>query len=311
MMPRRQKGSQRHRNCKASVAVESTVVTKKTLKTTAFLLLLAMSSVTAAGSCSEGWICVKPVDHDDGGVSFVAENLRDFPVTVTVRVRTRNLAVKGANPVTLTVPPHESKTVIRTSRRSAGRSTWYHYNFDWAVGRHDAVHDDSVVYRFPYAEGRRYGILQGYGSRFSHTGLEYYTVDFNMPVGTPVHAARDGVVARVVEHNNRGCWEDGCGAFANFVVVLHDDGTTGEYYHLRKDGALVEEGDRVVAGQLIGLSGNTGHTTMPHLHFGVYRAATWGATESLPVRFVTSNGLVSRPRRGRGYIAVSLTHALP
>ncbi|MDH3590140.1 MAG: M23 family metallopeptidase, partial [Gammaproteobacteria bacterium] len=101
----------------------------------------------------------------------------------------------------------------------------------------------------------------------------------------------------------KGCWDDGCGAYANFLVILHDDSTTGEYYHLKKDGALVAEGDRVEAGQLIALSGNTGHTTMPHLHFGVYRAASWGATESVPVRFNSSNGVVTTPRRGRGYLA--------
>ena len=66
---------------------------------------------------------------------------------------------------------------------------------------------------------------------------------------------------------------------------------------------LVEQGARVERGQLVASSGNTGHTTMPHLHFGVYRAATWGETESIPARFVSSDGVVATPRRGRGYVA--------
>lgn len=224
-----------------------------------------------------------------------------MPVTITLRVRSRNLKVSSENPVTMTIPPEQAVLLTRMEPRIAGLRTWYRYNFDWTVGDQNAVHDDSVIYRLPYAPGTRYRVLQGYGSRFSHTGLERYTIDFKMSVGTPVHAARGGVVAHVVEEHDKGCWDDGCGKFANFVTILHDDDTTGEYYHLAHDGALVAEGDRVEAGQLIALSGNTGHTTMPHLHFGVYRASHWGATESVPVRFRSADEMVTTPRRGRGY----------
>ena len=125
-----------------------------------------------------------------------------------------------------------------------------------------------------------------------------------MPVGTPVHAARSGVVARIEESHSKGCWEDDCGQYANFMVILHNDGTTGEYYHLDKDGALVEVGDRVTRGQKIALSGNTGHTTMPHLHFAVYRAVRWGRTQSIEVRFQGADGIIDRPRRGARYQAL-------
>jgi murein DD-endopeptidase MepM/ murein hydrolase activator NlpD len=168
----------------------------------------------------------------------------------------------------------------------------------------DAVHDDDYLYALPYESGRSYRVLQGYGSRFSHTGLEAYAVDFDMPEGTPIHAARDGVVARVEDSHSIGCWRDGCGRYANYIVILHNDGTTGEYYHLEQDGALVDVGESVTRRQKIGLSGNTGHTTMPHLHFAVYRAAEWGNTQSIPVRFQTAQGTLNRPRHGGRYQAI-------
>ena len=165
-------------------------------------------------------------------------------------------------------------------------------------------HDDDHLYNLPYASNKSYRVLQGFGSRFSHTGLEEFAIDFKMAVGTPVHAARAGVVTEVEESHNRGCWDDGCGNYANFIVILHSDGTTGEYYHLRRGGSAVVVGDSVSQGQKIGYSGNTGHTTRPHLHFAVYCAAGGGDTQSIPVRFRSSDGIIERPRRGARYQAL-------
>ena len=168
----------------------------------------------------------------------------------------------------------------------------------------NTVHDDDHLYSLPYASNKSYRVLQGFGSRFSHTGLEEFAIDIDMPVGTPVHAARAGIVAEVEESHNRGCWEDGCGKYANYIVILHSDGTTGEYYHLRKGGSVVDVGDTVTQSQKIGYSGNTGHTTMPHLHFAVYCVVGWESTQSIPVRFRSSDGIIERPRRGARYQAL-------
>ena len=232
-----------------------------------------------------------------------ARNLREYPVTYTLRLRTRNEIVKGQRTVTSTLEPRESEQVLVMSGGDGRKGRDYRYSLDWTVGDKDAVHDDDHLYSLPHSSGQSYRVLQGYGSRFSHTGLEEFAVDFDMRVGTPVHAARAGVVARVEESNDKGCWRDGCGRYANYIVVLHGDGTTGEYYHLMKEGAVVEIGDSVSQGQLIGYSGNTGHTTMPHLHFAVYRATDWGNTQSIPVRFQSADGIIKRPRRGARYLA--------
>jgi murein DD-endopeptidase MepM/ murein hydrolase activator NlpD len=56
----------------------------------------------------------------------------------------------------------------------------------------------------------------------------------------------------------------------NFVRVLHDDGTMGVYLHL-KQGSVSVEGQRVMVGSALALSGNTGNSSGPHLHFVVQR----------------------------------------
>ena len=266
------------------------------------MVLLAAAS-SAFANCKDEWICVDAVNQG-GNVELRAKNLRDFPITYTLRIRTRDLSVDGPKTVTRTLAPNQSEQVMVLKNISNRDNLDYRYSFDWTVGDMDAVHDDDHLYSLPYSSGRSYRIIQGYGSRFSHTGLEEFAIDLDMPVGTPVHAARAGVVARVQESHTRGCWQDGCGRYANYIVILHSDGTTGEYYHLSYDGALVHVGDSVAQGQMIGYSGNTGHTTMPHLHFAVYRATDWGNTQSIPVRFQGSDGIIYRPRRGARHQAL-------
>lgn len=266
-------------------------------------MLVAPTLLFADGSrCSSDWMCINSVERADR-VELVAANLSAMPITFTLRVRTRHMQSDRPATITETLGSKQSRVVMVLRPSQPQRPGDYRIAYDWTVGNKDAVHDETQVYRLPYAAGKSYRVLQGYGSRFSHTGLEQFAVDFRMPEGTPVHAARAGLVARIEESNNIGCWDDGCGKYANFIVILHEDGTTGEYYHLQQNGVLVEPGQRVLSGQLIGLSGNTGHTTVPHLHFAVYRAAEWGATQSIPVRFASADGIVERPRRGGRYPA--------
>jgi len=266
------------------------------------LSLAMLAQPIAQAACNDEMLSVDRVSTSDG-FALYAENKHGYPLTVSVRARPPRQYRSAGERITVTLEGHERRdisTLIADSKATRDVSV----SCRWTVGRRDASHDDEHLYTLPYAPGMSYRVLQGYGSRFSHTGNEQYAIDFKMKVGTPVHAARGGVVAHVEESNDRGCWETGCGQFANFIVVLHDDGTTGEYYHLQQDGAHVSEGDRVVAGQLIGSSGNTGHTTLPHLHFAVYRPTDRARSQSIPVSFLSAAGVIHRPRRGGLYLAV-------
>ncbi|MDX1665893.1 MAG: M23 family metallopeptidase [Saprospiraceae bacterium] len=145
-----------------------------------------------------------------------------------------------------------------------------------------ARHADSVRYLLPFPPGKRYRVLQSYFGDFSHQNKR--AIDFNLKEGEIVTAARGGRVVRIKEDSKkRGCSRrfvnDG-----NYVMIYHDDGTIASYYHLYPEGSLVEEGDHVQAGDTIGLSGNTGFSCRPHLHFVVYRPGMSGSI-SVPTRF--------------------------
>ena len=88
-------------------------------------------------------------------------------------------------------------------------------------------------------------------------------VDFRCADGTPVYAAADGQVTR--SYLSVGDPQKGTSGYGERIVIMHAGGAETSYAHLSK--RLVAVGDAVRAGQLIGLSGNTGASTGPHLHF--------------------------------------------
>lgn len=163
-------------------------------------------------------------------------------------------------------------------------------------------HDDQYVYRLPYADSVSYPVLQAYGSSLSHRGAEYFTLDFGMPVGTPVYAAREGVVLRTEDRFDLSCFKSDCEDLANFVEIRHDDGTVGKYYHLQFGSVVVEPGQRIGRGERIAKSGDTGFSNAPHLHFGVYQPLEDGSTQSIAVRFAVRGGMIGYPRSGARYL---------
>ncbi|RDZ29442.1 peptidoglycan DD-metalloendopeptidase family protein [Lysobacter silvisoli] len=148
----------------------------------------------------------------------------------------------------------------------------------------------NVEYLLPLRQPS-FRIDQGYGGQFSHTDPENrYAVDFAAQIGTPVLAAREGVVMQVEsDFDKAGLNREKYGGRANFVRIVHDDGSMALYAHLKADGALVRVGQRVRAGQQIGLSGNTGFTTGPHLHFAV-QVNRGMRLESIPFRMTGPAG---------------------
>lgn len=162
------------------------------------------------------------------------------------------------------------------------------------------------VYGLPYPVGRTFSVLQGFHGAFSHRGSNEYAVDFDCPVATQVLATRPGIV---VATNARA---EGAGMTSefmeykrtNFVLVQHDDGTLGEYMHLAPSGVEVRPGQRVERGQRLGLSGNTGFSSTPHLHFQVMTAGSDGASaQSFPFKFAVAPNRVEEPVQGRRYTA--------
>lgn len=200
----------------------------------------------------------------------------------------QNTRLSCTQPCLVLVPPMSTTAVIRLG--PAGAGTWdFEYRYTSQIGDYRAVPDLKYVYELPYTSGQSYWLSQGYNGPFSHQGPDRYALDFVMPEGTPVLAARAGTVVWTVSEYQLGGSDPKFKGHANSVWVLHSDGTLAQYAHLRHHGVSVKKGQQVQAGALLGYSGSTGYSTQPHLHFEVKRNQK-GELETWPTLFRTLNG---------------------
>ena len=149
--------------------------------------------------------------------------------------------------------------------------------------------DSSFVYQLPYQENESHLLVQGYFSRYTHKNRA--ALDFKMKKGTKVCAARAGVVVRLKENGKRGGSNIKNRTFGNFVVLQHEDSSRTGYWHVQFNGVLVNVGDTVKQGQVIALSGKSGYTFFPHLHFIVWISDKKGQWSQIGTRFKTNKGI--------------------
>ena len=229
---------------------------------------------------------------------LVAENDGPAPITVYVTLSGENFASDRTWPATIMVPPYTMVPlgrVFAADRAAGGYNFLFRYSHHF--GRVDAVHDPVATYRLPFLEGQSFAVTQAYGGRLSsHNNREnLYAVDFAMPVGTPIVAARGGVVIDATLRHQEGGYDMRFLDKANTVAIVHDDGTVAEYAHLSHSAEVVKAGQRVAAGDLIGHSGNTGYTSGPHLHFIVSKPSVADGKvtrQSVPVAFYAGDPTV-------------------
>ena len=236
----------------------------------------------------------------ENGFEFLADNNEYCPVSVEVDLELVNLSTSNGNFKTYVIPARTSGFVITTLKAIKAGAYKYNsktrYNYgDFAtkekdtiaVKKQDTVAVEEYIYNLPFKEGKKFKVSQGYNGTITHQKKN--ALDFLMPIGTDIYAAREGVVIKVVDHNTKTCVTKGCLEFNNFILIYHSDGTFSDYAHVDTNSANVKPGDKVAKGQLIAKSGNIGWSTGPHLHFEVFKQEII-KRETLKTKFKINDG---------------------
>lgn len=265
------------------------------MKTWIFLFLLCFSIL----SHSQGSECEMFKEIVGDSVYYGIRSNSYAPIEVEITPKSTPLPEARYQKINLLRSMDSIKGMIRVPKSSidtlpTGRTIGYFYDLKAFYGdSQNSKHDEGYQYVLPFEKGKKFTVTQGFNGKKSHHRIaSKYALDFNMKIGDVVCAARGGIVVYTISHFT----ESGGIDFrdkANKIVILHEDGTFGNYAHLDHNGVLVNKGDKVDRGQPIGRSGNTGYSGGAHLHFVVREARD----VSVPIYFEGYEGIELKRRK--------------
>lgn len=240
----------------------------------------------------------------DTGVELYADNSCFCPAEIAVRLIEPTNVAGFEQEVLRTVVPARRETVLAVLKPvDLKQKMSFGHEYRAFLGEPGVGHEPGEPYRAPFAVAREFRVTQAYPARFTHVDpASAYAIDFEMPVGTQIYAARAGTVIEVASQYFEATVDPSKATRANVVRVLHADGTMAMYAHLNWDSIRVRPGQIVARGEYIADSGNTGFSSGPHLHFVVQRNAGL-KLESLPVEFAGSAGSRVEARTGNALTA--------
>ncbi|MDX2211846.1 MAG: peptidoglycan DD-metalloendopeptidase family protein [Oculatellaceae cyanobacterium bins.114] len=205
-----------------------------------------------------------------------------------------------ANQMVLTVGGANQRVSLNTSQDGTTWSGWANYGHDNPAedaarsgyfGLHSTPTASNPLTGFLDPLLGRGPISQAPGGEASHTGRNYYAIDYGVEIGTPIYAMYSGVVV-AVEQSVSDLPANVAGSLANannvnYVLIKLDDddgvddGYRSAYLHIKQNSVRVAVGQRVATGDLMAESGHNGWSTAPHLHVEVHRPnadGSWGQT---------------------------------
>ena len=238
-------------------------------------------------------------NSDKAHPGFFARNSYPGPIELAVDWREReNVSASPALPQRFLVESGQSQNLFSIIPDPKAHSYRLSLQYRYVIGRPLPDYVSQTLYKPPLPDTSHFQITQAFNGAYSHNDAQNrYAVDIMMPVDTPIHAARGGVVLEVENDFVGNGTEQAYASKANSIRILHADGSMATYAHLALEKAQVHPGLQVETGQLIGYSGITGLTTGPHLHFAV-QVNRGMELISVPFQFADAQGQAQAPLEG-------------
>ena len=154
------------------------------------------------------------------GFEIFVDNNEHCPVSVKIDFKLRNLKSSVENNKIYVIPANTKNhkitvlEVIKNGKYGFNTNQIYNYGDEFLKS-----YDEDFIYDLPYDKGKSFKISQGYNGTFSHQSKN--AIDFDMPVGTKVFAARSGTIIKVVDKNNKGCAQEKCKKYNNFCISVN------------------------------------------------------------------------------------------
>ncbi len=221
-------------------------------------------------------------ENKNPGYVIYGSNMELYPISISLDLNITNLAFSEGEKKIFVIPPKVEKYKIgELNIKENGSKYKFSYTYRPAMGDVTITdYDRSFEYDLPFQKGKSYKVNQGYNGTFSHQNEN--AIDFTMPEGTEILAARDGIIVQVVQNNTESCAKEECKKYNNYITIMHADGTFAHYAHIKYNGSKYKPGDTVKKGELIAYSGSVGWAAGPHLHFVCFLAGfeKWNSIET-------------------------------
>jgi murein DD-endopeptidase MepM/ murein hydrolase activator NlpD len=236
----------------------------------------------------------------NGQITFTSNAPVDSLYSVEIQLTNlSNLSPSKEGKLIFNLDGKGSTTLMTLDQVEEDGGWGYNWSYWWNYGYSGESQNFNYAYRIPYTSEEKFMVGQGYMGTWSHQ--DTYAIDWSMPEGTTLYAARAGKVIMVKEDSNEGGSEKSFIDKANYVTIGHLDGSKADYLHLQQNGALVKVGDIVKIGDPIGLSGNTGWSTEPHLHFQVFHQTDPRNSTTVATSFLDKDGNIISMQEGNSY----------
>ena len=236
---------------------------------TFFILFYNPTFAKITDKCKGKTVCLI-VEQNVHKYDLIAINTTTRPVSVNIHLEQENIKSNKNFPLLVILNSKVRRKIAQFKTDNLLNQSNFKLSYSWMYGSFK-IKKSTFIYKLPYKISSSYVVGQGFNTKKTHSNLNKYSIDWNMPENTEIYAARSGYVVEVKEDSNETGTTKEYLNKANYIKILHQDGSFAVYAHLKHNGVIVKKGTFVSQGKLIGYSGNTGFSTGPHLHFHVGR----------------------------------------